>query len=242
MEYTALSDIGLKRDKNEDSWNIILGDAGVPVGFVVADGMGGYIAGEEASRIAVEEVSDLVLQCISQPALQKMKELINKRIEAVNARIMDYSIAQLGGLKSGTTLSMGIIKNGVMHMAHIGDSRIYLVRDDKVRLITQDHTYVAELVRSGHISADQAQSHPDKNKITRALGFKDHYLPDFYKESIMPGDVFVFCTDGLYEHLEDHELLETVRSLVPQDAARRLIELANERGGNDNSTVIIARM
>lgn len=242
MEYSALSDIGLKRDKNEDNWNIVLNNDGQPVGFIVADGMGGYIAGEEASRIAVEQVSSLVLDCIALNSVAKMRNIMTKRIKAINESIMAYSVKELGGLKSGTTLSMGIVKGDTLYIAHIGDSRVYQVRNNSIRLVTTDHSYVAELVKEGLLTVDQASNHPDKNKITRALGFKDSYMPDFYEEGIQPGDVYIFCTDGLYEHLADHEILEVISSETTEDAARRLIALANKRGGNDNITVIIAKM
>ena len=242
MKFTALSDIGLKREKNEDSWNIVLDKSGSPVGFVVADGMGGYLAGEEASRIAVEEISSMIMECINADGVEKMHGIINHRIDSINNKIMEYSIQKLGGLKSGTTLSIGILKDGNLYFAHIGDSRIYLVRDIQIRPITQDHTFVAELVKGGLISMDQAQTHPDKNKVTRALGFKENYLPDFYQEPVIAGDVFVFCTDGLYDHLQDQEIMNIIRDGSIESAARRLIEAVNKRGGNDNTTVIIAWM
>ena len=242
VKFKALSDIGLKREKNEDSWNIILDKDGSPVGFVVADGMGGYLAGEEASRIAVEEISSMVMECIGADDVEKMHSIINSRIDSINDKIMEYSLQKLGGLKSGTTLSIGILRDGILYIAHIGDSRVYLARGTQIRPITQDHTFVAELVKGGLISMDEAHSHPDKNKITRALGFKENYLPDFYQEPVLAGDVFVFCTDGLYDHLQDQEIFDIIRGGPIESAAKRLIETVNNRGGNDNTTVIIAWM
>jgi serine/threonine protein phosphatase PrpC len=242
VKFKALSDTGLKREKNEDSWNIVLDSNGNPIGFVVADGMGGYLAGEEASRIAVEEISSMVMECVGTDDTEKMHSIIIRSIDSINGKIMEFSNRNLGGLKSGTTLSIGILKDTDLHVAHIGDSRVYLIRDSVIRPVTQDHTFVAELVRGGLISSDEAQSHPDKNKITRALGFKENYLPDFYRETIQPGDVFIFCTDGLYEHLNDQEILGIVNEGPIECAPRRLIEAVNRRGGNDNTTVIIAWM
>lgn len=240
MKYSALSDIGQKREKNEDSWNIILDADGNPVGFVVADGMGGYLAGEEASRIAVKEISSLVMACVEARDVPTMYEIINHRIESINSQIMEYSNRNLGGLRSGTTLSIGIVKGKELYIAHIGDGRVYLIRDSVIRPITQDHTYVAELVKGGIISSNEALNHPDKNKITRALGFKENYLPDFYREAIKENDIFVFCTDGLYEHLSDDEIREIILKGPIEEASSELIKAVNQRGGKDNVTVIIA--
>lgn len=240
MKYAVLSDIGQKREKNEDSWNIVLDDHGNPVGFIVADGMGGYLAGEEASRIAVQEISSMVMECVEAPDVATMQEIINDRVEAINRQIMEYSSRNLGGLASGTTLSIGIVKDNNLYIAHIGDGRVYLIRDSKIRPITQDHTYVAELVKGGIITSNEALTHPDKNKITRALGFSENYLPDFYQEAIKENDIFVFCTDGLYEHLSDDEILDIILKGPIEEAAKELIKAVNQRGGNDNVTVIIA--
>jgi protein phosphatase len=230
----------MKREKNEDSWNIILDNDGSPVGFVVADGMGGYLAGEEASRIAVEEISSMVMECVKADDIQKMHVIINLGVDSINDKIMEYSMKKLGGLKSGTTLSIGILRDGVMHIAHVGDSRVYLIRDRQIRPITHDHTFVAELVKGGFISQDEAHTHPDKNKITRALGFKENYLPDFYQEPVLAGDTFIFCTDGLYAHLRDQEILDIIQDGPIEASARRLVGAVNQRGGSDNTTIIVA--
>ena len=116
---------------------------------------------------------------------------------------------------------------------------MYLIRDSVIRPITQDHTYVAELVKGGIISSNEALNHPDKNKITRALGFKENYLPDFYREAIKENDIFVFCTDGLYEHLSDDEIREIILKGPIEEASSELIKAVNQRGGNDNVTVIV---
>ncbi|NMA65570.1 MAG: Stp1/IreP family PP2C-type Ser/Thr phosphatase [Clostridiaceae bacterium] len=243
MRYSALSDIGLKRDKNEDNWNIILDKEGNPVGFIIADGMGGHLAGEEASRIAVEEISSMVLDCISQnPTLESIKQVITDRIRTINNKIMKYSNDHLGGMDSGTTLSVGVVSNNCLYIAHIGDSRVYRIRDDQITRLTQDHSYVAELVKDGIISSDEAVHHPSRNRLTRALGFKENFLPDFYTFPILPGDVYVFCTDGLYEDVDDEKILDVVNSEPKETVAKRLVELAKEHGGNDNITVIVAWM
>ncbi len=243
MRYSALSDIGLKRDKNEDNWNIVLDEQGSPIGFIVADGMGGHLAGEEASRIAVEAMSSTVLSCVSNnDSLDVIKDHINQQIKTINQRIMDYSDKKLGGLKSGTTLSVGMVLDNHLHIAHVGDSRIYRIRDGSICRLTEDHSYVAELVKEGLISADEASNHPDRNRITRALGFKDNFLPDFYSEPIKPEDIYIFCTDGLYMDVNDQEILDTVLHEPRESIVNRLIEKAKDHGGSDNITVIAAWM
>ncbi len=243
MEYSALSDIGLKREKNEDNWNIVLDKSGKAIGFIIADGMGGYYAGEEASRIAVEEMSKMVLECVSNKLSDAtIEEIITNQINIINDMIMDYSIQNLGGLKSGTTLSVGMVIGDVLHIIHVGDSRVYRIRDGIINRLTEDHSLVAKLVKEGIISADEANHHPDRNRITRALGFQENFLPDLIKEIILPGDIYIFCTDGLYEDMNDEDILKTVleepRALISQ----RLIEKAKEYGGSDNITVIVAWM
>lgn len=243
MRYSALSDVGLKREKNEDNWNIVLDQNNNPVGFIIADGMGGHFAGEEASRIAVEEMSSLVMECISNnTAPDQVIDLVIERFRDINDKIMEYSNQNLGGLDSGTTLSVGVVLDNKLHIAHIGDCRVYLVRDGQISRITQDHSYVAELVKGGLISSDEAEHHPDRNYITRALGFKNNSMPDFYISPILPGDIYLFCTDGLYEDVDDQDILKVILNEPREKVAERLVEMAKRHGGSDNITVIVAWM
>ena len=155
---------------------------------------------------------------------------------------MQFSNDNLGGLESGTTLSVGVVSNNCLYIAHIGDSRVYCIRDNKIIRLTQDHSYVAELIKDGIISSDEAVNHPNRNRLTRALGFKENFMPDFYTFPILPGDVYVFCTDGLYEDVDDQKILDVVNTEPRQTVAKRLVEMAKEHGGNDNITVIVAWM
>ena len=243
MKYSALSDIGLKREKNEDNWNIVLDREGNPIGFIIADGMGGYLAGEQASRIAVENMSLMVLECTSKKLSdESIREIIISEINKINDRIMNYSLENLGGLKSGTTLSVGMVIGDNLHIIHIGDCRVYRIRDGKITRLTEDHSYVAKLIKEGLISADEANHHPDRNRITRALGFQEDFFPDINKERIQPDDIYIFCTDGLYEGMSDEEILDTVNKEPRENIAKRLIEKAKESGGADNITVIVTWM
>lgn len=243
MKYSALSDIGLKREKNEDNWNIVLDKEGNPIGFIIADGMGGYLAGEEASRIAVENMSLMVLECASRNLSdESIRDIVINEINKINDRIMSYSLQNLGGLKSGTTLSVGMVIGNHLHIIHVGDSRVYRIREGKISRLTEDHSLVAKLIKEGLISADEANHHPDRNRITRALGFQEDFFPDINKELILPDDIYIFCTDGLYEDMSDEEILETVINEPRETIAKCLIEKAKEYGGADNITVIVTWM
>ncbi|HHU91106.1 MAG TPA: serine/threonine-protein phosphatase [Clostridiaceae bacterium] len=243
MKYSALSDIGLKREKNEDNWNIVLDREGNPIGFIIADGMGGYLAGEEASRIAVENMSLMVLECASKDLSDdSIREIIISEINKINDRIMTYSLENLGGLKSGTTLSVGMVIGDNLHIIHVGDCRVYRIREGRITRLTEDHSVVAKLIKEGLISADEANNHPDRNRITRALGFQEDFFPDINKEHIQPDDIYIFCTDGLYEGMTDQDILDTVINEPRETIAKRLIEKAKESGGADNITVIVTWM
>lgn len=243
MKYSALSDVGLKRDKNEDNWNIVLDSNENPIGFIIADGMGGHLAGEEASRIAVEEMSSVVLKMASNDInMDAFSDFILNQIDIINNKIIDFSEKNLNGLKSGTTLTAGIVLEKQLCIVHVGDSRVYRIRNRIMNLLTQDHSYVAQLLRGGLISSDEASHHPDRNQITRALGFKENFLPDIYPETILPGDIYLFCTDGLNGDLEDQEILDIVLKEPRETMVQSLIEKAKDHGGNDNITVIAAWM
>lgn len=241
MKYSALSDIGVKREKNEDNWNIVLDEENNPVGFIIADGMGGYLAGEEASRIAVEEMSSMVLKCVSSKLSDEdINDIVIKQINNINNQIMEYSLNYLGGLESGTTLSVGMVIGDNLHIIHVGDSRVYRIRESEIIRLTEDHSFVAELMKEGLISADEASHHPKRNSITRALGFQEDFFPDIFIERIIEGDIYIFCTDGLYEGIDDQEILRTVLNEGREIVTQRLIEKAKESGGTDNITVIVA--
>jgi protein phosphatase len=243
LKYSALSDIGLKREKNEDNWNIVLDKEGNPIGFIIADGMGGYLAGEQASRIAVENMSLMVLECASKNLSDdSIRDIVINEINKINDRIMSYSLQNLGGLKSGTTLSVGMVIGKNLHIIHVGDSRVYRIREGSISRLTEDHSLVAKLIKEGLISADEANHHPDRNRITRALGFQEDFFPDINKELILPDDIYIFCTDGLYEDMSDQEILETVIKEPRETIAKRLIEKAKGYGGADNITVIVTWM
>ncbi len=243
MRYSALSDIGVKRQKNEDNWAIVFDKDENPVGFIIADGMGGYLAGEEASKIAVNGMSPVIQKCVEDKLSTKdIRPLVSEQINFINNKIMNYSRENLGGFESGTTLSLGMVIDDKLHIIHVGDSRIYRIREGEILQITEDHSLVSELMKEGLISADEANHHPDRNKITKALGFENDFFPDIFVEQIIKDDIYIFCTDGLYEGIDDQKILKTVLNEPREDTSQRLIEKAKESGSTDNITVIVAWM
>lgn len=243
MRYAASSDIGRVREQNEDAWNIILDKAGHAVGFVVADGMGGHEAGEVASRMAVEVMSETVESCASlKMNLDDAEVFLRDGLDEANRRIMQYSQENLRGISSGTTLTAAFLDGPMMLLIHIGDSRAYLFRHHQVKLISRDHTYVAELVASGILDPDAAKGHPERNKITRALGFDMGMKPEVFWGRIHDDDKLLFCTDGLSEYVTETEMAALLSRCKPEEAVASLVSMANERGGRDNITVIVVAM
>jgi protein phosphatase len=241
VKYAARSDVGRKRAQNEDAWRVVLNQAGQPVGLVVADGMGGHQAGEVASRIAVEVMGDTLRNCAEiGSCLEDVEQLLRDGLLEANQEILAYAARNLSGVSSGTTLTAAYLDGPMLLLVHLGDSRAYLLRNGAVRQLSRDHTWVAELVASGALRQEEVKSHPERNKITRALGFEMDMQPDFLWERLLPEDQLLLCTDGLTEYVSEAEMAETLMRHTPQEAAARLVDLANRRGGRDNITVVIA--
>ena len=230
-EQAFRSDTGRQRTANEDSFY-----ARAPV-FAVADGMGGAQAGEVASRIAADSFGPAERKGESPEAyLRAIAEVANERI---------HSVAQSDSSRSGmgTTLTSAMVEGDEVSLAHVGDSRAYLWRDGRLRMLTSDHSLVEELRRQGRISDEQAQDHPQRSIITRALGPEAEVEVDTFSFSARPGDVFVLCSDGLTTMIKDDEIAAIIgRSESLDEAVRALVEAANERGGRDNITVVAFRL
>jgi len=230
-EQAFRSDTGRQRTANEDSFY-----ARAPV-FAVADGMGGAQAGEVASRIAADSFGPAERKGESPEAyLRAIAEVANERI---------HSVAQSDSSRSGmgTTLTSAMVEGDEVSLAHVGDSRAYLWRDGRLRMLTSDHSLVEELRRQGRISDEQAQDHPQRSIITRALGPEAEVEVDTFSFSARPGDLVVLCSDGLTTMIKDDEIAAIIgRSESLDEAVRALVEAANERGGRDNITVVAFRL
>ena len=236
---SLLSDVGCVRELNEDSGACIQPDnpelrASKGSLILVADGMGGHSAGEVASRLAVDIITRIYYEYAGDPqsALKKAFREANREIH--KAAEKDESKSGMG-----TTCTALVLQNGTAISAHVGDSRLYLVRQQAIYLMTEDHSAVMEMVKAGLITIEQARHHPDKNVILRALGSHPEVEVSSWNAPlpVRGGDRFVLCSDGLYDLVEDDEIKERVAERDPHSACETLIGLARERGGYDNITV-----
>lgn len=236
LRAAASTDVGLRRKANEDRY-AVSPELGL---YLVADGMGGHTAGQVASGLAAEAVLEAV-QAL-EGASSSLAEKLRYAVAAANRSIFTRSTTepQLTGM--GTTLVAMLAAGGRAALAHVGDSRAYLIRGGRIRQLTDDHSIVGELLRRNEISEDDARDHPHRHVLTRALGVRPGVEPDLAELTPSPGDVFVLCSDGLTNHVEDEEIAKIVGDPPDlQEACDRLVDLANGRGGEDNTTIILAQ-
>jgi len=226
VQEAARTDTGLQRHANEDSYL-----ARAPV-FVVADGMGGAQAGEVASKIAADAF-DASLE--GEAPEQELAE----RAREANRRIFQRSREDASRAGMGTTLTAAVLAGEEVSIAHVGDSRAYLFRDGELRQLTRDHSLVEELRRQGRLTSEEAEEHPQRSIITRALGPEPDVDPDVHSHQARPGDVFLLCSDGLTSMVRDGELREILASSnTLREAVDGLVAEANRAGGRDNITVV----
>ncbi len=237
----AKSDIGKAREINQDYYYISQ-DTDVPRLYILADGMGGYKGGEIASKLATDSVKKYINSNFNENLVEKEEilKLIGSAVEYANMVVYEKSkeIPELEGM--GTTLEACLIYNNKAYIGHVGDSRIYRIRNGVIRKLTKDHSYVQQLVEDKKITREEAKTHPKKNMLTKALGCTPYVEPDLRARNFEKGDIFIMCSDGLTNMTDDNMICE----LIIQDittAADKLIELANESGGYDNITVIIIK-
>jgi protein phosphatase len=243
VDVTLLTDVGCVREINEDSGMFTRAetDAQKEKGtlVLVADGMGGHSAGEVASSMAVQLITQVYYEDDGSP-----RDALEAAFHAANRAINDWSSkdANLDGM--GTTCTALVLQNGSALAAHVGDTRLYMIRDSQIYLMTEDHSAVMEMVKRGWLSLDQARHHPDKNVILRALGSHPEVDVTIW-ESPLPvrtGDRFLLCSDGLYDLVEDEEIKTIAMASSPNAACQNLIALAKQRGGHDNITVAIVSL
>lgn len=244
MKYAAISDKGIIREQNEDFWNIILDMNGNPQAFIVADGMGGHQAGDVASKMAVESISESIRCYLDKSNVNNgIDQILTEAINKANKVIFQYALKNLNGSSIGTTLTAGLLNKGKLTIAHIGDSRFYLVRGDTIKKLTRDHSFVGELVEKGILDQEEAKVHPLRNQITRALGYEKEVQIDFYSLDVCANDIYLFCTDGLSMKLTSDELLSMLKEEKDLNLIlNNMVALANERGGDDNITAIAVKI
>jgi serine/threonine protein phosphatase PrpC len=243
LEVAELTDVGRRRDSNEDNLTRLvpkdpkLMDQKGAI-FVVADGMGGHAAGEVASEIAVETIREEYYESAS----EDVAEALVRAIKQANQVIYERATEQAGRAGMGTTCVAVVARGGVAYIANVGDSRVYLIRDGQIRQVTHDHSWVAEQVRAGMLTEEQARTHAHRNVITRALGTQPEVEADLFIEPIQDGDLFLLCSDGLSGPVSDSDLNRIVLAGTPQEAVRDLIAQANEQGGPDNITAVLVHV
>jgi len=243
LEVAELTDIGRRREINEDSVTLVVPKDGRDMErkgalFVVADGMGGHAAGEVASEMAVE----LIREHYYADPVTDVLESLSRAIKTANDAIFRRASELAGRAGMGTTCVAAVLKGGVAYVMNVGDSRAYLVRNGLMKLVTQDHSWVAEQVRAGMLTEDQARIHVHRHVITRALGTQPDVEPDIFVEPLQEGDVLLLCSDGLSGYVSDLDINTIVNSADPQRSVRELINRANEHGGPDNITAIVVQV
>jgi len=245
VEIAALTDVGRQRANNEDAylyWEPESAQEFRRKGrlAVVADGMGGYEGGQEASRLAVETVRHVYDRDFADNPQHALLAALLAAHDSIQRYAQDHP--QFQGM--GTTGTALAIVDRKLYFAHVGDSRLYRVRATDISRLTRDHSYVGRLVESGVVRSEDAQSHPQRHILTAALGSGKEIVPDVAESPIHleTGDTLLLCTDGLWSVVGEAELADAVRSNPPEQACRSLINSALERGGPDNVTVVVLRI
>jgi protein phosphatase len=227
-QTATLTDTGRKRRHNEDAF------VAEPPLFAVADGMGGAQAGELASSLAAAALKD------SQEPGGGGEERVDELIQQANRRVYERQAQDAAASGMGTTMTVALVEDGRVAFGHVGDSRAYLIRGGALEQLTEDHSLVAELVRSGKLSPEEAEGHPQRSVITRALGTDPDVDVDTFSIETKPGDLFLICSDGLTSMVDDKTILEEVARNRGdlKSAAKALVRAANKGGGEDNITVV----
>jgi PPM family protein phosphatase len=230
--YAVASDTGRRRLRNEDNYVV------APPLFAVADGMGGAQAGEVASRLAAS-----ALEAGDSDGLDGLERL-DALIQEANRRIYDRASTDPSASGMGTTMTVALVEGMTVAIGHVGDSRAYLVRGEQMEQLTDDHSLVAELLKTGKLSEEEAQVHPQRSVITRAVGTDPDVDVDAFTIEAEEGDVFLICSDGLTDMVEDEEILEVMHEHRDDldKAVQALVSAANRGGGDDNITALAFRI
>lgn len=247
LRGNALTSTGKVRENNED--HVFLWDSDSFMLAIVADGMGGAVAGEEASRIAVQTIEHGLFQNSDQPREQMYDEVpadvlsdrLREVIRTANANIVQQTVNSPHLRGMGTTITLALVRSTYAVIGHVGDSRAYLVdgQDGSISQITSDHSFVEAMVAAGHITREEAEDHPMRNVLYRALGQAEDVDVDVYHSYLRAGDRLILCSDGLTLHVKPEEIAQgALADRTPEAISRKLVELANSRGGRDNVSVI----
>lgn len=232
MQAEAMTNVGLVRKENEDNYLVSI-DRGL---FVVADGMGGHAGGQLASSLAVSAIAEEIKLINSENIGTQLSKALLKANEIILYE--GKQSQQYAGM--GTTVTAALISGYDLYVAHIGDSRAYLFRADKLEQLTQDHSLVNELFQKGSITLAEKQNHPQRNILTRAVGAQENLRIDEVVYELVPGDLLLLCTDGLHGHLDEQDIEKVLSENISlQDKLRLMLEMALDRGGTDNITALL---
>ncbi len=248
LEISSATDPGMVRSHNEDS---IASDAANGL-VVLADGMGGYNAGEVASGMATTVITTEVAQILAKVQPYELGEdnkilatrIVREQILKANTSIYQAAQSQPQYAGMGTTLVVCLFYDNKMTVGHLGDSRLYMLRDGKFSQVTRDHSLLQEQIDSGIITADQAKHAQHKNLVTKALGIDPTVEPEVREYATRPGDLYLLCSDGLCDMVDDEDMGMTLQALGGnlKLAAQQLVQMANDNGGKDNISVILVRI
>jgi len=249
LEIANQSDVGLKRPHNEDS-TITDGRNGI---VILADGMGGYKAGEVASALAVTNILFGITNGLKKLKGAQIDEstgfyneslLIRNAITHANSVIYNTAKADPQCQGMGTTIVVGLFHNNVLSIAHVGDSRLYRIRNNELQQVTKDHSLIQELIDRGLYTPEEAHANTPKNLVTRAMGIEADVDVDVVEEAVLPDDIYLLCSDGLTDLVKDEEIHLTLSKYSANLAqtADELVKFANKRGGKDNTSIILVRI
>lgn len=243
MQVFARTDIGKQRKVNEDYFCIPDANPKVKL-FILADGMGGYSAGEVASKMATEAAKEYILNHFEEckASKEQLEEMISSAISYANKVVFESAQADSEKNGMGTTIDVCLIYNSKLYVGHVGDSRVYRIRKDFMRKITRDDSYVQTLIEDGSITKEEALHHPKKNMITKAVGCEPVVEATVYSKTFIKGDILLMSSDGLTNMVKENEIFNLIKKYNNnEDIAEVLVQKANENGGLDNITVIVIR-
>lgn len=245
LHMAGMTDTGRARDHNEDAiaWDVERGLA------LLADGMGGHQAGDVASRLSLEQLQAILLPALAKPlrlrpnkGASKHATLVRRAVNKANSAVFDYAEANPACKGMGTTLALVLFYDDKVVVGHVGDSRVYRLRGRSLEAMTADHSLVRELLEQGAISAEEAENNPYRHVITKAVGVRPKVVTEVREFPAQPGDVFLLCSDGLTDMVDDSVITDCLLAAAGnwQRAAQRLIDVANNNGGRDNISVVLA--
>ena len=242
MKAFAQSDIGKARETNQDYFYISPNDSKLKL-YILADGMGGYKGGDVASKLATTTAKSYIESNFDTTPKEKdeILKLIKGAIEYANMVVYEKSKEDKNLEGMGTTLEVCLIYNNNVYIGHVGDSRVYRIRGIFINKLTTDHSYVEKLIKDGTITKEEANHHPKKNMLTKALGCNLFVEPDVLTKGFIKEDILLMCSDGLTNMVDENKIYDIVKDNI-ETAPQELIDLANENGGIDNITAIVIKM